>query len=177
MDEQKILQREVSEKYSFYAVKNRAVFHRPGCRFISDKSANELVGLFDYDEGRMMGMTPCNCCAPQREKQRGDCGWDTSAIESLCERLGFGCRAGEKIVSITTGAAEWRFYRSEENIVLHHESWIYKNRGYGKRAGFEIRDKVFSEPLEAVFYIYCHDKRYMGKRKDLSFAVLNENIT
>lgn len=53
-----------AEKYSFYAVKNRAVFHRPGCRFISDKAASELVGLYDYYEGRMMGMTPCNCCNP-----------------------------------------------------------------------------------------------------------------
>ena len=150
-----------AEKYSFYAVKNRAVFHRPGCRFVSGKASNELVGLYDYDEGRMMGMTPCNRCNPCAEGMP-EGGWDTSAIESLCQRLGIGCRAGEKTVSITTGAGEWRFYRSEENIILHHEGWLYKNRKYGKRAGFEIRDKVFPEPLEAVFYVYCHDKRYMG---------------
>lgn len=154
---------EVQKNYSFFAVKNRVVFHRPGCRFISGKSAKELVGLFDYDEGRMMGMTPCNCCAPQREKQPYE--WDTRAIESLCERLGIGCDVGEKAVSITTAVAQWRFYCSKENIVLHHESWLYKNRKYGKWAGFEIRDKVFPEPLEAVFYVYCHDKRYTEKKK------------
>lgn len=166
MNEQKGLQSEVSEDFPFYAVKNRAVFHSHGCRFISGKSPKELVGLYGYDQARMMGMTPCNCCAPQREKQSGERGWDASAIESLCDRLGIGCAVGEKAVSITTGAGEWLFYRSEENIILHHEGWLYKNRKYGKRAGFEIRDKVFAEPLEAVFYVYCHDKRYMGAEKN-----------
>ncbi|MGN0639264.1 MAG: hypothetical protein ACI4J0_12905 [Huintestinicola sp.] len=165
----------MSENYSFFAVKNRAVFHRPECRFISGKSPKELMGLFDYDEGRMMGMTPCNCCAPQREARSEGRRWDALAIESLCERLGIGCDVGEKAVCITTGAAEWRVYPGSDKIVLHHESWLYKNRKYGKRAGFEIRDKLFAEPLEAVFYVYCHDKRYMGKRKGPSFAALNEN--
>lgn len=166
---------------SFYAVKNRAVFHRPDCRFISGRSANELVGLYDYDQGLLMGMTPCNCCVPRRENLPEDSGWDTDAIERLCEKLDIRCDIKDKNVCITTGAAEWRFYRSKENIVLHHESWLYKNRKYGKWAGFDIRDKVFAEPLEAVFYIYCHDKRYICMRKKQkispSFAACkSENI-
>lgn len=161
--------------FAFFAVKNRAVFHRHDCRFISGKAESELVGLCDYDEGRLMGMTPCNCCCPEREEHLQERRWDRPAIESLCEKLGICCDVSEGSVSIITGAARWCFYRSKENIVLHHESWLYKNRKYGKRAGFEIRDKLFSEPLEAVFYVYCHDKRYMEKRKKLSFALLNEN--
>ena len=69
-------------------------------------------------------------------------------------------------IVITTCAALWRIYRSGSKLFLHHEKWTFRAAKYSKCAGFIIRDKEFSDISEAVFYAYCHDKRYLKSRSN-----------
>lgn len=144
-----------SEKY--YAVKGRLVFHRPQCRFISAYDPSRLTEVADYGSGIILGMTPCNCCRPQVS---GGAVLDVAAAESFCKKHGMVCSSGGGGIVITTCAALWRIYRSGSKLFLHHEKWTFRAAKYGKRAGFMIRDKEFSDIADALFYAYCHDKRY-----------------
>lgn len=141
----------------FYAVKGRFVFHRLQCRFISECDKSRLTEVSDYGSGIIMGMTPCNCCRP---KVSGAGKLDIDSAESFCKKHGMICSYDGGSIVITTCAAKWRIYRAGGVLLLHHEKWTLRAAKYGKRAGFIIRDKEFSDISEAVFYAYCHDKRY-----------------
>lgn len=150
-----------SEKY--YAVKGRLVFHRPQCRFISAYDPGRLTEVYDYGSGIILGMTPCNCCRPQVS---GGAVLDVATAESFCKKHGMMCSSDGGGIVITTCAALWRIYRSGSKLFLHHEKWTFRAAKYGKRAGFMIRDKEFSDIADALFYAYCHDKRYRNTRRN-----------
>lgn len=162
---------------AFFAVKGRAVFHRPECRFVSGRSDDTLTGFYDYLHAQMSGLSPCKCCRPQKEKPKHYLSqpkpslplpkpekWNDEDIIRYCESLELKCRVYEKIIYIYTGAAEWYFKRNKDKIVLHHENRLHKKRNAKWAEEFHIQDKVFTEPRAAIFYIYCHDKRYIRKK-------------
>lgn len=153
----------MSEDNVFYAVKGRLVFHRPQCRFISAYDQSRLTEVSDYGSGIIMGMTPCNCCRPQ---VIGGGKLDIATAESFCKKHGMVCSSDGGGIVITTCAAQWKIYRAGSRLFLHHEKWIFRAAKHGKRAGFMIRDKEFSDISEAVFYAYCHDKRYLKSRSN-----------
>lgn len=165
------------EDSAFLAVNGRTVFHRPDCRFVSGRAVFELTGYYDYFHAKMSGLAPCKCCRPEKEKpkynsdkpkpsvsQQKPDKWDTENIRQYCESLQLSCRVYDKIIYIFTGAAEWYFMRNKDKIVLHHENWLYKNNCSKWGYGFHVQEKRFTDPKEAIFYIYCHDKKYMRAR-------------
>lgn len=160
---------------AFLALKGRTVFHRPECRFVSGRADNELVGFYDHLHASMSGLTPCKCCRPEKKKhsqpesktaetQPKEDKWDTENIMQYCESLQLSCRVYDKIIYIFTGAAEWYFMRNKDKIVLHHENWLYKNNRSKWGYGFHVQEKRFTDPKEAIYYIYCHDKKFMRKK-------------
>ena len=144
-----------SEKY--YAVKGRPVFHRPECRFISGYDKCRLTEVAVYGRGIIMGMTPCNRCRPRADSTSAA---DISGVEAFCRKHGIVCLPDSGSIVIITCAARWRIYPANGIFVLHHEIWTFRGGKFGKRAGFIVRDKEFDDITEAVFYAYCHDKRY-----------------
>lgn len=163
------------EDSAFLAVKGRTVFHRPECRFVSGRADNELVGFYDHLHASMSGLAPCKCCRPEKEKhsqpkpktsetQPKTDKWDTENIRQYCESLEMKCKVYDKIIYIYTGAAEWYFMRNKDKIVLHHENWLRK-KNYAKWEDcFHVQEKRFTDPKEAIYYIYCHDKKLMRTR-------------
>ena len=165
------------EDSAFLAVKGRTVFHRPECRFVAGRAADELTGYYDHLHAKMSGLTPCKCCRPEKEKPKYSQSkpkspqaqlkpdkWDTDNIRQYCESLELKCQVYDKIIYIFTGAAEWYFKRNSDKIVLHHENWLRK-KNYAKwEDGFHVQEKRFTDPKEAIYYIYCHDKKFMRKK-------------
>lgn len=158
------------EDSEFLAVKGRTVFHRPECRFVSGRAADGLTGYYDYLHASMSGLTPCKCCRPQKEKKKPSLSqpkpdkWDTENIRQYCESLELKCVVYDKIIYIYTGAAEWYFMRNKDKIVLHHENWLRKKKYAKWEDGFHVQEKRFTDPKEAIFYIYCHDKKLMNAK-------------
>lgn len=150
---------------AFAAIKGRITFHYPQCRYIYDRNDDELEGFFDYAHAAMQGRKPCKCCRPRPESSKlsspskSPVKWDTDSIIEQCCRLGLKCTVYEKIIYIYTGVSEWYFYRNVGKIRIYHENWLRSENQSRWASGFHIQDKVFSDPNEAVFYIYCHDKK------------------
>lgn len=167
-----------AEDSRFLAVKGRTVFHRPECRFVSGRSADSLMGYYDALHAEMSGLIPCKCCRPEKKKpkcspakQKSSSAqpkpdkWDTDNIMEYCESLELDCRVYDKVIYIYTGAAELYFKRNKDKIILHHENWLYKKKRSSKWADdFHIQEKQFTDPKEAIFYIYCHDKKLIRSK-------------
>ncbi|MBP1545805.1 MAG: hypothetical protein J6A37_04290 [Oscillospiraceae bacterium] len=167
----------------YFAVKGRAVFHRAGCRFVSKKDPIQLVGFSRCEQADSMGLVPCKCCKPSDEKITSDVKkskpqkkaaptaadkniWDISRITQYCESLNIKCTVYDKIIYLFTGAAEWYFYRNKAEIVLHHENRLRKHNRKNKwQSGFHIQEKRFTKPTDAIYYIYCHDRKFTANRK------------
>lgn len=155
----------------FAAIKGRTVFHYPQCRFIAGRSDNELEGFFDYFHAAMNGLKPCKCCRPTKKhpkpsstaspskQTKAEAKWNTDSIIQKCGTLGIKCTVYENIIYIYTGVSEWYFHRNVGKIRIYHENWLRKENQTNWASGFHIQNKTFNDPIDAVFYIYCHDKK------------------
>ena len=81
---------------------------------------------------------------------------DFNAIKGYCSKLNIDCKVRNKLIYITTSAASWFFFTNRTYIILYHES---RRRNHAKAWGnlsksFHIQDKTFTDPIDAIYYIY-----------------------
>ena len=123
--------------------------------------------LFNITHPYIIGCEPCKNCMDEKEQAKRTkivyytkrVKWDYDVLEHYCDSLGIKCNIYSDWVYIYTGLSTWFFRRDVPEITLFHENYIKHNTKKNKWGqDYHKQNKQFYDPLEAVYYIYCHDK-------------------
>lgn len=143
----------------FIALSGSGIFHRKNCRYICEKDDSRKIVLFNSNHAITLGYKPCKYCKPEikiakREK------WDYDEIEDFCNALNLECVIYPKWIQVITGISSWLFKSEGDTIVLHHSNKLRRNYSKSNKCkeDYHEQQERFKDPLDAVFYIYCHDK-------------------
>ena len=146
----------------YYAIAGSSVFHHKNCFHVKNRQDGRLIPLFNYCHADLLEYRACKCCKPEPPaKQSSADNWDLKAIKNYCSKLNFKCRVKDEQLYIMTGVATWFFFINRTYIVLYHEN--LRPTRYDRR--FHIQKQSFTDPLDTIFYIYCHDIVEIKKKK------------
>ena len=148
----------------YWAIAGSTVFHNRDCRYVKTCNTEKVHPLFSYGHADILGYTPCKCCSPQAPGQYPYIvEWDFDAIRRYCNKLKVRCQISNELIYITTGVSTWFFFVNRTYIILHHENWTKnptKARSNSPKS-FHVQDISFTDPIDAIFYIYCHDAKML----------------
>ena len=143
----------------YAALVNGQAYHCKNCRFLKKRDDNEIILLFNDNHAMTLGYVPCKCCISTtsvsvRKK------WDFDEIKEYCKALNMKCIIYPDSIQIKTEISSWLFQSETHTIVLYHENCYKRNNISNKKRKdyYHIQEKMFDDPMEAIFYIYCHDK-------------------
>lgn len=155
-DEQRISDLEISP---YRAIDGSGVFHHKECHYVKNSDVHKLIPLFNYCHADVLGYTPCKCCKPASAVQHTDIvKWDFEGIKQYCRKLKIDCKVRNDLIYIITPLATWFFFTNRMYIILYHENHNKKTSAQKSQPKmFHIQSKTFTDPMDAIFYIYCHD--------------------
>lgn len=144
---------------TYTALPESSVFHRKSCHYIYEKNNDRKISFFNSEHAVILGYEPCKCCKPDtanviREK------WNYDEIEEYCSALKLRCVIYPECIYVTTDISSWFFKSGKDTIVLYHSNFFRRNHyKHNKwKEDYHEQQKRFDDPMDAVYYIYCHDK-------------------
>ncbi len=155
----------------FITMQGSKTYHRKTCYHIRNKTEEKKILLFNMTHSQIIGCEPCKDCMDEKEQAKRFKAvyytkrqvWDYDALEQYCKSLKIKCTVYPDWVYVITNMSTWFFKRDVPEILLFHENYIKRNTKKNKwKEDYHIQNKRFKDPMEAVYYIYCHDKTGYG---------------
>lgn len=142
--------------YVFVASKKSSgkVFHLPDCKYVVEKSKDELVGFYTYMDGFQNEHRACKCCLPvltQYMKEQRE-----FARLTFCYHMTYKYVAD--YIEVVTAYSRWRIlWDTKDGLVLYHRN-EFERRGVKYEIPGYHRQKVLCDTLVGYFwYIRKHD--------------------
>ena len=151
----------------FIGSKKKLVYHQKDCPLVDGIVNDDLIACGQNPENK--GYKPCPYCKPipidKPRKKRGDepvvgkAEMMRRAMSDLATRRLMHIEFVGDNAFVTTIAGEWYFNYNIRPIQLHHKNLKVRVDKHGRNTGFFHQQKlVFETPLEALAYIYQHER-------------------
>lgn len=149
------------KKAKYHVLKNSTIYHDNNCRYIKERLRMDKLPIVNSIHADVLGLKPCKCCNPEQAEliPVPPVEWYEEDVEKFCEALNLRCEIYFNTIHIHSDISTWYFRRNTSKVKLNHQNLYANHNGHHKfKHDYHDQNLIFSDPMDAIWYIYKHDK-------------------